>query len=204
MLFVCGARLTVDPCQIVSSVESSPEILAQVQEVIIPIVLFSLEHKIIGVHLVANFAKQWMTLISSADLFDNMYDLVDNLTFKLRSISPTMWPVFETTYNLFKADAVDFLEGKHLPFLKVDYTDRLFPSEMLPSLDNFVSFGTDAFKARADYRQMVLDIYTTCMASDQLGENDRVNGCKLAESILLNLRGHVDDVRIMVPTYLLI
>ena len=69
---------------------------------------------------------------------------------------------------------------------------------MLPSLDNFVSFGTDAFKSRADYRQMVLDIYTTCMSSDQLGENDRVNGCKLAESILLNLRGHVDDVRVMI------
>jgi importin-7 len=69
---------------------------------------------------------------------------------------------------------------------------------MLPSLDNFVSFGTDAFKSRADYRQMVLDIYTTCMTSDQLGENDRVNGCKLAESILLNLRGHVDDVRVMI------
>lgn len=65
---------------------------------------------------------------------------------------------------------------------------------MLPSLDNFVSFGTDAFKARVEYRTMVLDIYTTCMSSEQLGENDRVNGCKLAESILLNLRGHVDDV----------
>jgi hypothetical protein len=41
-----------------------------------------------------------------------MYDLVDNLTFKLRSISPNLWPVFELTYELFKSDAVDFLEGK--------------------------------------------------------------------------------------------
>jgi hypothetical protein len=67
-------------------------------------------------------------------------------------------------------------------------------TEMLPSLDNFVSFGTDVFRARPDYRQMVLDIYTTSIASDQLGENDRVNGCKLAESILLNLRGQADEV----------
>jgi hypothetical protein len=37
--------------QIVSSVESVPEILLQVQEVIIPIILFSLEQKIIGVPL---------------------------------------------------------------------------------------------------------------------------------------------------------
>lgn len=66
---------------------------------------------------------------------------------------------------------------------------------MLPSLDNFVSYGTEVFKARLDYRQMVLDIYKTAMDSPNLGENDRVNGCKLAESILLNLRGSFDDVR---------
>ncbi|KAH9851744.1 ARM repeat-containing protein [Lenzites betulinus] len=141
---------------VVTAVDSSPEILAQIQEIIIPIVVLTLENKLL-------------------DLFDNVYDLVDALTYKLRSISPSMWPVFELTYKLFKADAVDFLD------------------EMLPSLDNFVSFGTEMFKARADYRQMVLDIYQTAIKSDHLGENDAVNGCKLAESVLLNLRGFADD-----------
>lgn len=47
------------------------------------------------------------------DLFDNMYDLVDSLTFKMRNISPNMWPVFELTYKMFKSDAIDFLDGKH-------------------------------------------------------------------------------------------
>ncbi|KAI0263933.1 ARM repeat-containing protein [Gloeopeniophorella convolvens] len=141
---------------IVSSIDSSPEILAQVQEVIIPIITHTLESRFL-------------------DLFDNMYELVDSLTFKSRSISPNMWPVFELTYKLFHSDAVDFLD------------------EMLPSLDNFVSYGTDMFRARADYRQMALEIYTTTLASEHLGDNDRVNGCKLAESLLLNLRGHMDD-----------
>lgn len=45
------------------------------------------------------------------DLFDNVYELVDSLTYKLRTISPSMWPVFEITYKLFKSEAVDFLEG---------------------------------------------------------------------------------------------
>jgi len=54
----------------------------------------------------------WLVLTVCADLFDNMYDLVDSLTFKLRAISPNLWPVFELTYNLFKSDAVDFLEGE--------------------------------------------------------------------------------------------
>ncbi|KAF5377980.1 hypothetical protein D9615_006718 [Tricholomella constricta] len=141
---------------IISSVDSSPEILVQIQEVIIPIILFTLENKVL-------------------DLFDNVYDLVDSLTFKLRSIAPSMWPIFEQTYKLFKSDAVDFLE------------------EMLPSLDNFVSYGSDFIKTRPDYKQMLVDIYTTSITNNQLGENDRVNGSKLAESILLNLRGSVDD-----------
>ena len=65
---------------------------------------------------------------------------------------------------------------------------------MLPSLDNFVSYGNDVIKTRTDYKQMLVDIYTTAMTSDQLGENDQVNGCKLAESLLLNLRGNLDEV----------
>jgi hypothetical protein len=61
-----------------------------------------------------------------------MYDLVDSLTFKLRSISPSMWPVFELTYKLFKADAVDFLEGKLSTCSGLGYTEELSHSEMLP------------------------------------------------------------------------
>lgn len=66
---------------------------------------------------------------------------------------------------------------------------------MLPSLDNFISYGSDVIKQRPDYKVMILDIYTTAMKSEQLGETDRVNACKLIESFLLNLRGTVDDVR---------
>ena len=71
-------------------------------------------------------------------------------------------------------------------------------SEMLPSLDNFLSYGADVIKARPDYKMMFLDIYTTGMNSDHLGENDRVNASKLIESFLLNLRGEVDDVSLCV------
>lgn len=77
---------------VINAVDSSPEILAQIQEIIIPIIKLTLEAKLL-------------------DLFDNMYDLIDMLTFKLRSISPNMWPLFELTYTLFKSDAVDFLDG---------------------------------------------------------------------------------------------
>jgi hypothetical protein len=55
---------------------------------------------------------------------------------------------------------------------------------MLPSLIDFVMFGSDFIKTWLDYRQMFVDIYTTSITNDQLGENDRA---KLIESVLLNL-----------------
>lgn len=93
-----------------ASIDSSPEILAQVQEVIIPIILFTFEHKLLGMSLLFSFGVVDLTR-RFVDLFDNMYDLVDSLTFKLRAISPSMWPIFEATYELYKNDACDFLEG---------------------------------------------------------------------------------------------
>lgn len=35
------------------------------------------------------------------------------------------------------------------------------------------------------------------MKSDRLGENDRVCACKLMESVLLNCKGRVDQVRLL-------
>ena len=70
------------------------------------------------------------------------------------------------------------------------------PVDMLPSLDNFIDFGKDVFANRPDYRNMIIDFYTTALTSTSLsGDQDRVNGCKLGEAILLHLRGQVDDVR---------
>ncbi|KIY51516.1 ARM repeat-containing protein [Fistulina hepatica ATCC 64428] len=141
---------------VVSSIENAAEILPKVQNIIIPAISFTLEHRIL-------------------DLYDNMYDLLDALTFKSRIISPEMWVVFEQTCKSFQAEGIDYLD------------------EMLPGLDNFLSFGADVFKTRADYRQMIVDIYVNSMESDHLGEADRCNGSKLVESLLLNLRGCVDD-----------
>lgn len=97
--------------QIVSSIDSSPEILAQVQEVIIPIIRNTLENKVLGTWPKHKTPTAAFPLTTLKDLFDNVYELVDSLTFKTRSISPNMWPVFELTYDLFRTDAIDFLDG---------------------------------------------------------------------------------------------
>lgn len=129
------------------------------------------------------------------DLFDNVYELIDSTTFKLRTISPSLWKIFELTYQALKTHAINWIEGQ--PIILASFSRSIaytFAIEMIPTLDNFLSYGSDVFKSRADYKNMIVDIYTTVLTSDSLGENDFINGSKLADSILLNLRGHVDDV----------
>ena len=183
--------------QVVSSIENAPEILAQVQEVILPIITFTLENKLLGKYIHHRQSNHCFDRF--IELLSNMYDLVDSLTFRMRTISPNMWPVLGLTYELFKSEAIDFLDGKCcVPRSISIFSLRLhLPPEMLPSLDNFLSFGSEVIQNRADYKQMLVDIYTTAMTSSQLGENDRVDGSKLAESLLLNLRGSLDEVRSM-------
>ncbi|KAF9898563.1 hypothetical protein BX616_003874, partial [Lobosporangium transversale] len=108
------------------------------------------------------------------DLFDGVFEIIDSFTFSGKTISPNMWSVFELIYKTFKESALDFIE------------------EMLPSLDNYISYGKDVVISNENVQHMIYDIFETVMKSDRLGENDRVSGCKLAESLLLNCRGHVD------------
>ena len=129
------------------------------------------------------------------DLFDNVYELIDSTTFKLRTISPSLWQIFELTYQALKTHAINWIEGQIIILASLSRSIAyIFAIEMIPTLDNFLSYGSDVFKSRADYKNMIVDIYTTVLTSDSLGENDFINGSKLADSILLNLRGHVDDV----------
>ena len=96
------------------SVNPNREILGQVQEVVIPVICWAMENKLIREYSDDGRGFWSCCLVDprSSDLFDSMYELIDNLTFKLASISPNMWPMFEMTYALFKSDAVDFLEGE--------------------------------------------------------------------------------------------
>ncbi|KAF8746692.1 ARM repeat-containing protein, partial [Rhizoctonia solani] len=75
--------------------------------------------------------------------------------------------------------------------------------EMLPSLDNFICFGKEAFAQRLDYREMVLDIYVTSLTSDHLGEQDAIIGCKLIEGLMLSLPGQLDGIIPQVITHAL-
>ncbi|KAF9147435.1 hypothetical protein BG015_010946 [Linnemannia schmuckeri] len=140
---------------LILSLESTPEVLNQLEIALLPVITFTLQNSII-------------------DLFDGVFEIIDSCTFSAKAISANMWGVFELIYKTFKESALDFME------------------EMLPSLDNYISYGKDVFSTNENVQHIVYDIIESVMKSDRLGENDRVQACKLAESLMLNCRGHVD------------
>ncbi|KAG0306184.1 hypothetical protein BGZ98_002842 [Dissophora globulifera] len=140
---------------LILSLESTPEVLNQLEIALLPVITFTLQNSII-------------------DLFDGVFEIIDSCTFSAKAISTNMWGVFELIYKTFKDSALDFME------------------EMLPSLDNYISYGKEVFCTNENVQHSIYDIIETVMKSDRLSENDRVFACKLAESFILNCRGHVD------------
>ncbi|KAL7276738.1 Nonsense-mediated mRNA decay protein 5 [Rhizina undulata] len=109
------------------------------------------------------------------DLYNEVFEIIDSCTFSAKAISGTMWGVFELIHKSFKDRAEIYIE------------------EMLPALDNYVSYGADTLRQNPVYLEAVFDIIQTIFTNDRLGAMDRICGCKLAEAVLLNLRGHVDN-----------
>ena len=69
---------------------------------------------------------------------------------------------------------------------------------MLPALDNFISYGTQTMIQTPAYVEAVASMVRDIFRDDKVGGMDRIYGCKLAEAIMLNLRGHVDQY---IPTF---
>ena len=76
--------------QIVTTAESRPEILAELENVVLPVVAYTLESE-------------------SIDLYDDCFQLTDVLTYYQKRISPGMWNIFALMYKSFKGAGIDYL-----------------------------------------------------------------------------------------------
>ena len=116
------------------------------------------------------------------DLFNEVFEIIDSCTFASKSISETMWQAFELMHKTFKEGALLYLE------------------DMLPALDNFVSYGQDRLIQHPPYLQALAGMVRDIFSDPKVGGVDRICGCKLAEAIMLNLRGRPIDTYI--PTFI--
>lgn len=64
---------------------------------------------------------------------------------------------------------------------------------MLPALDNYVSYGSEMLVQNPAYLGAVVGMVEDIFRDEKVGGVDRICGCKLAETLMLNLRGHIDQ-----------
>lgn len=109
------------------------------------------------------------------DLYNEIFEIIDSCTFASKTITPTMWKAFELIHQTFKSGAELYLE------------------DMLPALENFVNFGWTVLMENRTYLDAVVDMVRTIFKDEKVGGVDRICGCRLAEILMLNLRGGIDD-----------
>ena len=76
--------------QMVTTAESRPDILAELEKVLLPVVAFTIQSE-------------------TLDLYDECFQLTDVLTYYQKRISPAMWDIFVLMYKSFKSSGVDYL-----------------------------------------------------------------------------------------------
>ena len=55
-----------------------------------------------------------MAELMRADLFNEVFEIIDSCTFSAKAISTTMWQAFEMMHKTFKSGAELYLEGMEL------------------------------------------------------------------------------------------
>jgi len=103
-----------------------------------------------------------------------VFEIIDSCTFSAKQISPTMWQAFELIHTTFKSGAELYLE------------------DMLPALDNFVQFGATDLMQKPEYVDALASMVSDMFTDAKVGGVDRICACKLAEAMMLSLRGHID------------
>ncbi|MCO5554379.1 hypothetical protein L7F22_007909 [Adiantum nelumboides] len=76
--------------QVLASAESAPEILAQLEKIVLPVIGFTMQQGVV-------------------EMYDDCFDLTDTLTFYQKRVSDDMWNIFRLMYTTFKHDGIDYL-----------------------------------------------------------------------------------------------
>lgn len=110
------------------------------------------------------------------DVYEETFNLVETISFSRKVISPCLWGLFPYIYRAFKDVGSDYIQ------------------DMQMTLDNIISFGTEGILGSPERFAMIVEIIQTTMTGEDFNEYDRVFGCKLMESMMLNCRGRIDQL----------
>lgn len=155
---------------LILTLESTPDVLLHMESILMPVIQVTLENKLYGKHL---FCIRGLEL-TAVDLYNEIFEIIDSCTFAAKSISPTMWQAFELIHTTFKSGAELYLE------------------DMLPALDNFVQYGAQTLAQSPNHLNAMFSMVEDMFKDTKVGGVDRICACKLAEGMMLSLRGHID------------
>ena len=105
--------------------------------------------------------------------------MIEMCTFCSKTVSTTMWQLFDGICHTFVSDGMEFLE------------------EMEPTLDNYIVYGNQVVMQSPELQARFVDMIKTIMTSEleYVTDSDRLRGCRLMESMMLNLKPAIDNVR---------
>jgi hypothetical protein len=157
---------------LILTLESTPDVLLHMETILMPVIKVTLENKLYGKLMHTGLGSPQLT---SIDLYNEVFEIIDSCTFAAKAISPVMWQAFELIHATFKAGAELYLE------------------DMLPALDNFVQYGSAHLIQSPNYTNAMFSMVQDMFADEKVGGVDRICACKLAEGMMLSLRGHIDQ-----------
>lgn len=112
-----------------------------------------------------------------SEFYADVFGLIENCTYCLKGISPTMWELFTQMHAVFKDDAIDYL------------------NEIFPSIDNYLQYGSAEIGENQQLKEILFDIFHTVMTNEggRFGAEDKATACSIAQKMLLSLNGKIDS-----------
>lgn len=110
-----------------------------------------------------------------SDFYAEVFGLIDNSTYCLKAISPTMWSLLPVIHTVFKDDAVEYL------------------SELSPCLENYLQYGTRELSENPELAAIFYEVFQVVLGEDDRpSDEDRSIACSIGQRFLLSLKGHID------------
>eukprot|EP00835_Amoeboradix_gromovi_P004758 NODE_393_length_9450_cov_0.506791.p1 type:complete len:858 gc:universal NODE_393_length_9450_cov_0.506791:4807-7380(+) len=145
---------------LILSLENTPAVVYQIEQIACPALEYVLDNDFV-------------------DLFEEIFEFIDTVTFTTKSVSPFMWKFFFACFNKLKDTAADYLD------------------HMIPCFDNFIQYGKEQILQDTSTIYNINQLISSLFHSGCI-DSDKIPGCLLIETILLHLRGHVDA---LIPVY---
>ncbi|KAJ3130765.1 hypothetical protein HK100_007539 [Physocladia obscura] len=157
-------------CSVISAVENAPQILAELDNLLAPVIVEVLKSDFSA--MIGN--RPFLSL--NSDLITECMDVIETLVQCSKTVTLIDWQVWGELFRAFSRESIVFVE------------------DIVSSVDSFIRYGTDYILANPNIANEIMQMVTKILQpeNDNIEDEDRSFGCMIAESLLLNLRGHCE------------